>query len=81
MVTYGGQQDWRPYILQFTRMANRYGWIPEESVDRLVDWLRNKALYLYGSLNEQVRDTYDLLVAKLDQHFGKKDPPSSVRQQ
>ena len=79
MSTYNGQQDWRPYIMQFERMARRYNWTPEERLDRLTDSLRDKALDFYGSLDDETRENYHLLSLKLDQRFGCTDPPASMR--
>ena len=81
MATYDGKHDWRSYMLQFGRMARRYGWRGDDRLDRLTDSLRGKALDFYGSLDVEVRDDYDRLVQKLDNRFGRKDPPASVRRQ
>lgn len=34
--TYDGKTDWRPYFIQFSHIADKYKWTPQERLDRLL---------------------------------------------
>lgn len=50
--TYDGKTDWRPYIIQFTHIADKYTWTPQEGLDRLLQCLRDKALTFFSIKNK-----------------------------
>jgi hypothetical protein len=82
MSTFDGvRTDWAAYIIQFERMAKRYGWSEADQLDRLCESLRDKALKFYSSLPETTRESFPSLREKLDHRFGKKDLAVTVRRQ
>ena len=81
MATYDGKTNWRPYFLQFTHIANRYKWSPEQKLDKLIEWLRDKALKFYSFKTKTVQENYDQLCKKINDRFGRKDMPHILRRQ
>jgi len=81
MATYDGKTDWRPYFLQFTHIANRYKWSPEQRLDKLIECLRDKALKFYSVKTKTVQENYDQLCKKINDRFGRKDMPHILRRQ
>ena len=41
MSTYDGKNDWRPYCVQFNHIANRHSWTNQQSLDKLIECLRD----------------------------------------
>lgn len=81
MSKYDGKSDWRPYFLQFTHIANRYNWTPEQRLDKLLELLCDKALKFYSVKSKTVQLDYDLLCTKLMDRFGRRDLPHIIRRQ
>lgn len=81
MSTYDGKTDWRPYFLQFTHIADRYKWTPEQRLDNLIECLRDKALKFFSVKAKTVQGDYNLLCNKLMERFGRKDLPHIMRRQ
>ncbi|CAG2207198.1 unnamed protein product [Mytilus edulis] len=58
MSTYDGRSDWRPYLVQFNHIANRYNWTNQNRLDKLIECLRDRALkFLPQCQKEDVQDT------------------------
>ena len=77
--TFDGNQDWRPFYLQFELTAKRYGWSAEVKLDRLIELLRDKALKYFSTLTESDREDYGKLVGKLNNRFGVSILPVTIR--
>ena len=54
MSTFDEKLDWRPFQLQFSHIANRYGWSEEQRLDKLIELLRDKALKCYSTKSRQI---------------------------
>lgn len=80
MALYDGKGDWRPYILQFDYIADRYGWSPAQRLDKVIECLRDKALKYFSVKTKSIRD-YTQLCEKMNERFGKKDLPHIIRRQ
>lgn len=81
MATYDGRSDWRPYFLQFSHIANRYKWTPEQRLDKLIECLRDKALKFYSVKAKSVQEDYMQLCTKINERFGRRDLPHIIRRQ
>ena len=79
MSTYDGKNDWRPYHLQFSTIADRYKWNTEQRLFKLIECLRDKALKFYSSRPKFVQTNYEALCKKMDERFGRKEMPHIVR--
>ncbi|CAC5414086.1 unnamed protein product [Mytilus coruscus] len=79
MSTYDGKNDWRPYYLQFSTIANRYKWQSEQKLYKLIECLRDKALKFYSSRPKLVKTNYESLCKKMEERFGRKEPPHIMR--
>ena len=79
MTTFDGKADWRAFRLQFEEMAIMYSWVQEVKLRKLIECLRDKALIFYSGQRESVRKDYIQLRDRLERHFGRKDPPATVR--
>lgn len=81
MGTYDGKAEWKPFEMQFERVANRYAWEGTELLDRLVEALRDRALKFFSEQPTSVQNDYTRLKEKMEKRFGKKDAPITVRRQ
>ncbi|CAC5415563.1 comEA [Mytilus coruscus] len=81
LATYDEKTDWRPYFLQFSHIANRYKWTPQNRLDKLIECLRDKALKFYSVKAKGVQEDYDKLCNKLNERFGRRDLPHIIRRQ
>lgn len=81
VANYDGKTPWRAYEVQFNHIAGKHDWTREEKLDKLVQALRDKALTFYSSLPETTRESYTKLSKKLNNRFGPKEPPRTVRKQ
>ncbi|CAC5407126.1 unnamed protein product [Mytilus coruscus] len=79
MSTYNGKNDWRPYYLQFSTIADRYKWQSEQKLYKLIECLRDKVLQFYSSRPKLVQANYESLCKKMEERFGGKEPPHIVR--
>jgi hypothetical protein len=79
--TYDGKTDWRPYFIQFTNLANKYKWTPQERLDRLLQCLRDKALNFFSIKNKSGKGNYEQVWNKMNERFGRKDLPHIIRRQ
>ncbi|XP_071136601.1 cilia- and flagella-associated protein 45-like [Mytilus edulis] len=79
MSTYDGRNDWRPYYLQFSTIADRCKWQSEQRLYKLIECLRDKALKFYSSRPKLVQTNYESLCKKMEERFGRKEPPHIVR--
>ncbi|CAG2217872.1 unnamed protein product [Mytilus edulis] len=79
MSTYDGRNDWRPYYLQFSTIADRCKWQSEQRLYKLIECLRDKALKFYSSRPKFVQTNYESLCKKMEERFGRKEPPHIVR--
>lgn len=79
MSTYDGRNDWRPYYLQFSTIADRCKWQSEQRLYKLIECLRDKALKFYSSRPKFVQTNCESLCKKMEERFGRKEPPHIVR--
>ena len=79
--TYDGKTDWRPYFIQFSHIADKYKWTPQERLDRLLQCLRDKALKFFSIKNKSGKGNYEQVCNKMNERFGRKDLPHIIRRQ
>jgi histone H3/H4 len=75
MGTFTGKENWRPYLLQFCHIANKYEWSDQDRLDKPIECLRDRALNLFDKNN------YKLACKKMEDWFGCKDLPQITRRQ
>ncbi|CAC5407105.1 unnamed protein product [Mytilus coruscus] len=46
---YDGKTEWKPYYMQFIHFSNRYRWDSKQRLERLIEYLRDKALKRFGN--------------------------------
>ena len=68
--TYDGKGDWDEYISHFRDCAELGGWSERSKLLLLAASLRGQARTFYMSINEEERQSYGMLVCKLNQRFG-----------
>ncbi|CAC5378765.1 unnamed protein product [Mytilus coruscus] len=78
---YDGKTEWKPYYMQFIHFSNRYRWDSKQRLDRLIECLRDKALKFYSTRPPSVQNDFVLVSEKLNQRFGNKDLPCTIRRQ
>jgi hypothetical protein len=78
---YNGTDDWQAFNLQFGNLGRRFNWDKSETLDRLIECLRGKALKYYSSLTPQIRANLDLTVSRLDDRFNHRIHPFTARRQ
>lgn len=79
MVTFDGRSDWKSFRLQFEELAVSYHWTNEVKLRKLVECLRDKALIFYSGQQERVRRHYVQLLDRMERHFGRREPPATIR--
>jgi len=79
--TYDGKTDWRPYFIQFSHIADKYKWKPQERLDRLLQCLRDKAFKFFSIKNKSGKGNYEQVCNKMNERFGRKDLPHIIRRQ
>ena len=67
--------------MQFIHFSNRYKWDSRQRLDSLIECLRDKALKFYSTRPLSVQNDFVLLSEKLNQRFGNKDLPYTIRRQ
>lgn len=67
--------------MQFSHIANKYKWDKQQMLDKLIECLRDKALKFVSTRQEAVQKDVDLLAEKLNQRFGNKNLPHTIRRQ
>ncbi|CAC5382540.1 unnamed protein product [Mytilus coruscus] len=78
---YDGKTEWKPYYMQFIHFSNRYRWDSKQRLDRLIECLRDKALKFYSTRPPSVQNDLVQLSEKMNQRFGNKDLPYTIRRQ
>jgi len=78
---YDGKSEWKPYYMQFIHFANRYKWDSKQRLDKLLACLKDKALKFYSTRPISTQNDFVLLSEKMNQRFGKKDLPYTIRRQ
>ena len=81
MGTFTGKEDWRPYFLQFCHIANKYEWSDTDRLDKLIEYLRDRALKYFTTRPKFVQDNYKLTCKKMEERFGCKDLPNVIHRQ
>ncbi len=76
---YDGKRDWRPYAIQFDRIATRYQWPNEERIDRFLGALQDKALKYFTELPPTVQDSWPLITEKMNRRFGHSAESITIR--
>ena len=79
--TFDGKSDWKPYYMQFLHIANKYNWSDQTRLDKLIECLREKATKFYSTRPPSVQNNWRQLVDKMNQRFGNKDLPYTIRRQ
>lgn len=74
---FAGKSEWKPCYMQFNNIANKYNWDKQQRLDRLIEFCGTKRY----SLSVRGKKDYDVLVQKLNQRFGNKDLPHTIRRQ
>ncbi|CAC5375551.1 unnamed protein product [Mytilus coruscus] len=81
LATFDGKSEWKPYYLQFIHIANKYNWDTQQKLDKLIECLREKALNSFSTRPLSIQTDFKLLGDKLNQRFGNKDLPYTIRRQ
>ena len=68
--TFTGEDDWEQYISHFDNCAELGGWSDRERVLTLAACLKGQARIFYAGLLQNDKQSYRLLVHKLEQRFG-----------
>ena len=55
--TYDGKTEWKPYITQFSHIAQQFSWTESEKLDKLVECLKDQALNFFSSRSELFKAT------------------------
>ena len=76
---YTGKAEWRTFWLQFSRIAQRFGWNAEITLDRLVSSLRDDALEYFAQQPYQVQSSLPLTVATFERRFDDRRLPETYR--
>lgn len=76
---YDGKEDWRPFYLQFRRNIRRFDWDEDESLDRLIDSLRGKALSYFSCQPLPVQADFQHTVDRMDRRFNRRLLPATAR--
>ena len=74
-----GKSEWRTFWLQFDRMARRFAWTSDETLDRLVSCLRDEALHYYAEQSAFVRADLHLVVSSFGRRFDDRKLPETYR--
>ena len=74
-----GKSEWRVFWMQFSRLAQRFGWVAEETRDRLVSCLRDEALEFYADLAAEVRGSLQLTAEAFSRQFDDQKLPETYR--
>ena len=81
METFTGKEEWRPYLLQFCHIANKYKRFDQDRLDKLIECLRDRALQFFKTRPKVAQDNYKLPSKKLEERFGYKDLSNVIRHQ
>ncbi|XP_071145025.1 myosin-11-like [Mytilus edulis] len=81
LATFDGKSEWKLYYLQFIHIANKYNWDTQQKLDKLIECLREKALKFFSTRPLSIQTDFKLLADKLNQRFGNKDLPYTIRRQ
>ena len=76
---YKGKAEWRTFWLQFERLAQRFGWGSEETLDRLVSCLREEALDHFAALPTEVQRDLYLTTLSFTRRFDDHRLPETYR--
>jgi hypothetical protein len=66
------RQNWRPYFIQFTNIADKYKWTSQERLDRLLQCLRDKALKFSVIKINQAKETMSRCGIRCERKIWKK---------
>ena len=77
--TYDGKEEFDVFIVPFERMARRYNWSEQETIDRIYECLKGRAMWFLCSLPKEMLCTFAAIREALMKRFGRKDPPATVR--
>ena len=66
---YKGKAEWRTFLLQFERLAQRFGWGSDEKLDRLVSCLCQEALDHFAALPTEVQRDLHLMTSSFTRRF------------
>ena len=77
--TYDGKEEFDVFIVPFERMARRYNWSEQETIDRIYECLKGRAMWFLCSLPRDMLRTFAAIREALTKRFGRKDPPATVR--
>ena len=78
---FSGKEDWRPYLLQFCHIANKYKWFDQDRLEKLIECLGDHALRFFTTRPKFVQDNYKLRSKKLEERFGCKGLPTVIHLQ
>ena len=77
--TYDGKDEFDVFIVPFERMARRYNLSEQETIDRIYECLKGRAMWFLCSLPRDMLRTFAAIREALMKRFGRKDPPATVR--
>ena len=78
---YTGKGRWRSFYLQFSTYCKLRQFNDQQKVDELCLCLKDDAVDFYECQPLHIRNNYNLIIGKLEQRFGKKDLPATLRLQ
>ena len=76
-----GKGEWRVFWLQFERVARRYQWDSETTLDRLVSCLKEDALEYFAEQPYDVQHNLHMTVASFVRRFDDRRLPETYRAQ
>ena len=78
---YDGKGRWKSFLVQFNTSARLRRWNEQAKLDNLCLSLKDSAIDFFDSQPEYVKEDYNLMINKLEQRFGVKDLPETLRLQ
>ena len=78
---YDGTGQWKSFYLQFDTYARIRNLTDQEKLEELIILLKDRAIDFLSCQPNHIRYNFQLAIAKLEQRFGKKDLPETLRVQ
>ena len=76
---FSGNSEWKVFWLQFGRLAKRFGWSEDATLDRLISCLRDEALEHFVAQSTSVQCSLRLAVMSFQRRFDDQRLPETYR--
>ena len=78
LLTYDGKEEFEVVIVPFERMVRLYNWSEQETIDRIYECLKGRAMWFLCSLPNEMLRSFSAIREALMKRFGRKDPSHSL---